>query len=55
MNIKKLLAPRGAEQFEAYIQELKANRQAKGLMKIQLADGSFRVWAYNNTLRIMPI
>lgn len=51
MNIKKLLAPRGAEQFEAYIQELKANRQAKGLMKIQLADGSFRVWAYNNTLR----
>ena len=50
-NLKDALAPGGEEQFAEYLRKIKAEGQARGIMKVHTAKGEFRVWAYNNTLR----
>lgn len=51
MNLKDVLAPYGEEQFAVYLNKIKADGEAHGLMKVRIANGEFRIWAYNNTLR----
>ncbi len=52
MNLNDMLAPNGEKQFAAYLNEIKTQGRAKGIMKVRLANGEFRIWAYNNTLRV---
>ncbi len=51
MNLKDALAPHGEKQFAAYLEEIKVQGQAHGSMKVRTANGEFRIWEYNNTLR----
>ena len=50
-NIRDLLVPRLRDEFAAYLQTIRKHGAAKGLMLLQTAGGSTRIWEYNNTLR----
>ena len=52
MNLKNVLAPNGEKQFAAYLNEIKTQGRAKGVMKVRIASGDFRIWAFDNTLRV---
>ena len=50
-NIRDLLAPEIRDEFDTYLDTIRKNGVAKGLMWIQTATGEKRTWEYNNTLR----
>lgn len=52
MNLRDLLAADVRHVFEAYLEELQTQRQSRGIMKIQTADGEIRYLEYANTLRL---
>ena len=52
MNLKDALAPNGEKQFAAYLKEINTQGRAKGVMKVRIANGEFRIWAFDNTLRV---
>lgn len=51
MNLGDFLTPETRPQFENYIEEIKKNGAARGLMAVQTSTGEIRIWEYNNTLR----
>jgi PAS domain S-box-containing protein len=51
MNIRDGLLPAYRDQFEAYLEKVKTEGSAKGVMKIRTASGEIRLWEYYNTLR----
>ena len=51
MNIRTLLASEVRHQFETYLDEIKRQGVAKGLMVVQTASGEKRFLKYYNTLR----
>jgi PAS domain S-box-containing protein len=51
MNIRDGLLPEYREEFDKYIQKVKTEGSAKGVMKVRTANGEVRLWEYYNTLR----
>jgi len=51
MNIRDGLLPEYRDQFDEYIQKVKTEGSAKGVMKVRTATGETRLWEYYNTLR----
>ncbi len=50
-NAQDLLAPKFRDGFTTYLDTIRKNGAAKGLMLLQTAAGVPRIWEYNNTLR----
>jgi len=50
-NIRDLLVPRVRDEFDTYLDTIRKQGAAKGLMLLQTATGERRIWQYNNTLR----
>ncbi len=50
-NIRDILAPEGRDKFETYLQTLRRDGVAGGLMQVQTATGERRIWEYDNSLR----
>jgi PAS domain S-box-containing protein len=50
-NIGDLLAPEVRDEFDTYLDTIRKQGVAKGLMLLQTAAGEKRIWEYNNTLR----
>ena len=51
MNLRDLLAPEVRGQFSQYLDQIKMQGTAKGLMVVQTAGGERRIWEYENTMR----
>jgi PAS domain S-box-containing protein len=51
MHIRDGLLPEYREQFEEYLQAMKSQGSARGVMKVRTATGETRLWEYYNTLR----
>jgi PAS domain S-box-containing protein len=51
MNIRDGLLPPYREQFDEYLQTVKTEGSAGGVMKVRTATGEIRLWEYYNTLR----
>ena len=51
MNIRDGLAPEYRDELDEYIQKIKRDGFAKGVMQVRTAGGERRVWEYHNTLR----
>ncbi len=51
LNIADLLAPEDRPLFRAYLDEVKVNGRARGVMRVRTASGEIRFWEYDNTLR----
>lgn len=51
VNIRDGLLPEYRDQFDDYLQTVKAEGSARGVMKVRTATGEVRLWEYYNTLR----
>ena len=51
MNIRDGLLPEYREQFDDYLETVKTQGSARGVMKVRTATGETRQWEYYNTLR----
>jgi two-component system cell cycle sensor histidine kinase/response regulator CckA len=51
MNVRDILAPEVRDQFPSYLDTIRRDGIAKGLMLVQTATGERRILEYNNTLR----
>jgi PAS domain S-box-containing protein len=51
LNIRDGLVPEHRDEFEEYLNAIKTNGFAKGIMKVKTANGETRLWEYHNTLR----
>jgi PAS domain S-box-containing protein len=51
MHIRDGLLPEYREEFDKYLQTVKAEGSARGVMKVRTATGETRLWEYYNTLR----
>ena len=51
MNIRDGLAPEYRDEFDEYVQKIKRDGFAKGVMQVRTTCGERRVWEYHNTLR----
>jgi len=51
MNIRDGLLPEYREQFDEYLNTVKTEGSARGVMKVRTASGETRLWEYYNTLR----
>jgi PAS domain S-box-containing protein len=51
MSVRDLLAPDVQAQFDQYLESIRRNGVAEGLMKVVTRSGEFRVWAFRSTLR----
>ena len=51
MNIRDGLLPEYRKQFDEYLQTVKTEGSARGVMKVRTATGETRQWEYYNTLR----
>jgi len=51
MNIRDGLLPEYREEFDKYLQTMKTEGSARGVMKVRTATGETRLWEYYNTLR----
>ena len=50
-NLKTFLAPGAAQPFDEYLETIKKERTASGLMRIVTKSGKERFWLYRNVLR----
>ena len=50
-SISDLLAPEVRDQFDSYLERIRREGAAKGLMLVQARSGEKRIWEYHNTLR----
>jgi len=50
MTVQDLLPPESGSGFAAYVERLKRDGFADGIMKVVRRDGGRRFWEYNNTL-----
>src|SRR6185369_2977960 len=51
INIRDGLLPEYRDQFDEYMQTVKTEGSARGVMKVRTATGDVRLWEYYNTLR----
>ena len=51
LNIRQILAPEVRHQFDEYMAEIRKNGVARGLMLVETASGTRRIWEYCNTIR----
>lgn len=51
MNIRDGLLPEYRKQFDEYLETVKREGSARGVMKVRTATGDIRLWEYYNTLR----
>jgi PAS domain S-box-containing protein len=51
LNVKELLAADNDDEFNRYIDTIKKNGHAQGLMKVRTRSGEIRFWEYNNSLK----
>jgi len=51
MNLVDLLDPTTRDQFDAYLNTMRTQGQASGIVTIRTASGETRYWEYRNTLR----
>ena len=51
MNIRDGLLPEYRKQFDKYLNTMKTEGSARGVMKVRTATGEIRLWEYYNTLR----
>ncbi len=51
MPMRELIAPEGREQFDAYLERIKAKGTDRGRLCVIARNGERRIWEYNNTLR----
>ena len=51
LNVRAGLTPEYREQFEDYIETIRTNGYARGIMQVKTATGEIRLWEYYNTLR----
>lgn len=51
LNVREGLIREYRDQFEDYIEAIKANGFARGIMQVKTASGDIRLWEYYNTLR----
>ncbi|MGI9069263.1 MAG: PAS domain S-box protein [Pyrinomonadaceae bacterium] len=54
-NFREILAPEVRDQFDEYLERIRANRVASGLMLVQTKTGEKRIWEYHNTLRTQGV
>jgi len=50
-NIKDILVTDKKNEFDLYIDAIKNEGRAKGLMKVKTFKGQIRIWEYNNSLK----
>ena len=50
-NFSRILAPEARDQFEDYLETIRRDGVASGLMLVQTRTGERRIWEYHNTLR----
>ena len=51
LNIRDGLLPEYRQQFDEYLETMKTEGSARGVMKVRTATGETRLWEYYNTLR----
>jgi PAS domain S-box-containing protein len=51
INIREGLLPEYRDRFEEYLQTVKTEGSARGVMKVRTSTGEVRLWEYYNTLR----
>jgi PAS domain S-box-containing protein len=51
INIRDGLLPEYRDQFDEYLETVKTEGSARGVMKVRTATGETRLWEYYNTLR----
>ena len=51
INIRDGLLPEYRQEFDQYLQTVKTEGSARGVMKVRTATGETRLWEYYNTLR----
>jgi len=51
INIRDGLLPEYRDQFDEYLETVKREGSARGVMKVRTASGETRLWEYYNTLR----
>jgi PAS domain S-box-containing protein len=51
INIKDILAPDKKDEFDLYIDTIKKQGRARGLMKVKTFKGTIHIWEYNNSLK----
>jgi PAS domain S-box-containing protein len=49
--MRELIAPEYREQFEAYLNRIESEGEARGLLALLARSGERRIWEYSNTLR----
>ena len=55
MNIRDGLLPEYRHEFDKYIEKVKTEGSAKGVMKVRARNGEIRLWEYYNTLRTQGV
>ncbi|MBO0800252.1 MAG: PAS domain S-box protein, partial [Blastocatellia bacterium] len=50
-NIRDILAPEFRDKFDGYLETIRREKVASGLMVVQTSSGERQIWEYNNTLR----
>ena len=50
-SIRDLLAPEVRDQFDSYLETIRSEGSAKGIMLVQSRSGEKRIWEYHNTVR----
>jgi formate hydrogenlyase transcriptional activator len=51
MPMREVLAPEGREQFDEYLERIRATGADQGVMIVLTRNGERRIWEYRNTLR----
>jgi PAS domain S-box-containing protein len=49
--LRELLSPKYRDYFDAYLEEIRRNSEASGLMAVITRTGETRIWEFHNTLR----
>jgi len=55
MNIRDGLLPEFRHEFDEYIEKVKTNGSARGVMRVRTSSGETRLWEYYNTLRTQGV
>ena len=55
INIRDGLLPEYRDEFDKYIEKVKTEGSARGMMKVRTATGEIRIWEYYNTLRTQGV
>jgi PAS domain S-box-containing protein len=49
--MRELIAPEFRDQFDAYLEQIEREGEARGLLAVMARSGERRIWEYHNTLR----